>query len=276
MEFINALAKERIGNIKPCEIDTWTAYADSVYYGLSRKCIDDSCTCDYAMDIQPILDGALRDVSRLSKVGEIFDRIKSELHQQIHTLFKSTPDVLIVLYLGLCNGAGWATRIEDQRVILLGAEKILELNWDSEERMKALIYHEVGHVWHDCEGFLWHSFSTPDKMAIRQLYREGMAMVFEQMLCQNMDYYHQGGAWSEWCKEHLYEIKTEYMKRITHGESVREFYGDWNEYKGYSDVGYYLGAQFIKHLMKKFTFREIASLSYEEIYKRFKSYVFSG
>lgn len=274
MKFINALEKERIRNIEPCKIETWKEYADSVCYGLSRKCMDDSCEYNYAVDIQPLLDYALKDISRLSRVGVIFDQIKEEMLQKVHTLFKSVPNILIVLYLGLGNGAGWATKIERQKVVLLGAEKILELNWDTEERMKALIYHEVGHIWHDCEGFLREDFDSPDKKAILQLYREGVAMVFEQILCQNMDYYHQGDAWSNWCREHLYEIKNEYMKRIMRGESVQEFYGDWNEYKGYSDTGYYLGAQFINYLMKKYTFKEIASLSYDELYKGFESYAF--
>ena len=37
-------------------------------------------------------------------------------------------DVEIVLYLGLCNGAGWVVTIDNKTYCLLGIEKILELN----------------------------------------------------------------------------------------------------------------------------------------------------
>lgn len=38
-------------------------------------------------------------------------------------------DVDIILYLGLASGAGWATTLGGKRVILLGVEKIIEIDW---------------------------------------------------------------------------------------------------------------------------------------------------
>ena len=40
------------------------------------------------------------------------------------------------------------TNINGRDVILLGVEKILELNWFDEVSMCGLIYHELGHVYH--------------------------------------------------------------------------------------------------------------------------------
>ena len=155
MRFINAIKEERLQLIQPFEIKTWGQYADSILSGLSKKCIDDSSSYCVDREIRPIVIQALNSNGRLYALEKQFAQIQTELNQSIHLLFNSDPDVLIILYLGLCNGAGWATRIGEQRVILLGVEKILELNWDTETRLKGLIYHELGHVWHECEGVAW-------------------------------------------------------------------------------------------------------------------------
>ncbi len=272
MRFINAIKEERLQLIQPFEIKTWGQYADSILSGLSKKCIDDSSSYCVDREIRPIVIQALNSNGRLYALEKQFAQIQTELNQSIHLLFNSDPDVLIILYLGLCNGAGWATRIGEQRVILLGVEKILELNWDTETRLKCLIYHELGHVWHECEGVAWFKTECLRERAILQLYREGIAMVCEQILCGDESYYHQGKEWINWCKENLIEIKKEYRNRIEHEQDVRDFFGDWNDYKGHSDTGYYLGAQFIRHLMHKQSLKEIAALSYKELDEAYKRY----
>lgn len=47
--------------------------------------------------------------------------------------------------------------------------------------------------------------------------------------------------WLEWCRNNLSSIKREYAKRIASYTSGQDFFGDLYIYKGYSDVGYYLG-----------------------------------
>lgn len=140
----------------------------------------------------------------------------------------------------------------------------------TEMRLKGLIYHELGHIWHECKGIARFHGEYLKEKAILQLYREGIAMVCEQILCKDECYYHQGEEWAEWCKNNLIEIKKEYWKRIENGKSVQDFFGDWNDYKGYPDTGYYLGAQFIRYLMCKYPFNRIASLPYQRLYDEYR------
>lgn len=273
MQFIDGLSQLDKFDTEPFQMEKWTRYADSVYPGLATKCKDDSEAYTFATDILPIVVQAIKESMRLQKTVKLFKEIEEELRNNVHILFDYEPDVLIILYLGLCNGAGWATRIGEQRVVLLGAEKIIELNWDNKEKMQGLIYHELGHIWHEYEGVSGFAYQSTSELAIQQLYREGIAMACEQILCSNMTYYHQGEEWSVWCEENIGKIKKEYFRRIENQESVREFYGDWNYYEGFSDVGYYLGAQFIRYLMKYYSLKEIATLSYKELYQRFEAYV---
>lgn len=177
MRFVNAIEKDGLVTAQPFEVKSWTKYADSILLGLSQKCINDSISYSFDREVLPTIIQALNSRDRLERLKNLFDQIENELNRSIHILFDSYPDVLIILYLGLCNGAGWVTQIGKQRVILLGAEKILELNWDTEMRLKGLIYHELGHIWHECKGIAWFHGESLKEKAILQLYREGIAMV---------------------------------------------------------------------------------------------------
>lgn len=141
--------------------------------------------------------------------------------------------------------------------------------------MLALILHEVGHLWHKLNGNLYIPDFTKRRKAIQQLYQEGVAMVCEHILCGDDNFYHQDkDGWFDWCKKNENEIKREYLRRLEEKESVQDFFGDWCSYKGYSDVGYYLGSRFVEHLMKTYSLKQIANLSYRNINKEFKHYVY--
>ena len=85
---------------------------------------------------------------------------------------------------GLCNGAGWATSLDGRDAVLLGIEKIIELNWQDESAMQALIFHEIGHIWHKTYGNLYpEARSEGEKITGSALYQEGLAMV-----CMNIFY----------------------------------------------------------------------------------------
>lgn len=77
--------------------------------------------------------------SFLNVVSNVEEKIKQKLED-------ASINVVIVLYLGLCNGAGWVVSLANIPHILFGMEKIIELNWYNENEMKGLIYHELGHV----------------------------------------------------------------------------------------------------------------------------------
>lgn len=179
----------------------------------------------------------------------------------------------IILYLGLCNGAGWATALDGRNAILLGIEKIIELDWQNEADMQALIFHEIGHIWHKTYGVLYPKTQSKGEESLVQLYQEGIAMVCEHILCQDNNYYHQNkNDWLTWCKDNKLEIKQEYLNRIDNNISTQDFFGDWCNYKGHSDVGYYLGCEFVKHLQQHYSLFDIANLNINQLYEQYKTF----
>ena len=91
---------------------------------------------------------------------------------------------------------------------------------------------------------------TKRRKGIAQLYCEGVAMVCEHILCGDNDFWHQDkDGWLDWCYKNENQIKREYLRRLDKKESVQDFFGDWSSYNGHSDVGYFLGCRFIRHLI---------------------------
>jgi hypothetical protein len=122
-------------------------------------------------------------------------------------------------------------------------------------------------------GRQWHVNSICDKY-ILQLYQEGVAMYFEQLVTGDPDRYHQsGGDWLEWCRAYEYGLNAEYLRRLEFGESCQDFFGDWCGFLGHSDTGYFIGGEFVKALAKKHTLTELACLSLPMVYEEFEKYV---
>lgn len=132
--------------------------------------------------------------------------------------------------------------------------------------MSSLIYHELGHIWHDTFDNLYYKTNNRCENSIWQLYREGIAMYCEQLICNNFSFYHQDkNGWLKWCDENRKTLFVEYLRGIDMCESTQDFFGDWNNYRGYSDVGYYLGCEFIKWLLNRYSLVEVAKLCPETI-----------
>lgn len=248
----------------------WDSYADSAFPGLKTKVEKDfSRITEYKDKVYQILNDFQKNIKEAETAHQSFIKATENLSEKIKNKFNVDLDVTIILYLGLGNGAGWATTINNQKVILIGIEKVVELGWCNENDMQALIYHELGHIYHS----LFERkklFSTKKKHSIRQLYREGIAMVFEQTLCDDANRYHQNiNGYLEWCRENEKLIKTEYLKRINNNENVQDFFGDWCIFMNHSDVGYYLGTEFIRFLMNDYSLPEIASMKISAVLKQF-------
>ena len=79
-----------------------------------------------------------RVIPFLETLHTSFVRVTNGLNQRIIDCFAHELEIDIVLYLGLCNAAGWVTNINGRDVILLGIEKILELSWYDEDSMYGL------------------------------------------------------------------------------------------------------------------------------------------
>lgn len=248
----------------------WDNYADSAFPGLKDKVENDfSRITEYKDKVYQILNDVPKNIEIAETAHQSFIHATKNLSDKIENKFNVDLNVTIILYLGLGNGAGWATTINKQKVVLIGLEKVVELGWCNESDMQALIYHELGHIYHS---LFEHKNLMPTKREkhIRQLYREGIAMVFEQTLCDDVNRYHQNiDGWLDWCINNEKRIKTEYLKRIEHRESVQDFFGDWCSFMNHSDVGYYLGTAFIRFLMNDYSLQEIASMKLNTVLKYF-------
>lgn len=250
--------------------ELWDKYALSVFPGLKDKVEKDfSRVSVYKDKIYAILNDFPKNRDKAEMVHQSFVEATNHLADKIKNKFNVDLDVTIILYLGLGNAAGWATTIKNKRVVLVGLEKLVELDWCSESDMYALLYHELGHIYHSL--FEHKRVLIHRRMkGIYQLYSEGIAMVFEQTLCDDSDFFHQNkDGWLDWCRNNEKLIKAEYFKRIKNKESVQDFFGDWRSFMEHSDVGYYLGAVFIRFLMKDVVLEEIASMKLHTVLKHF-------
>lgn len=272
MKIINTCEKIKTLFRGGFDIAVWRRYASEISEELPQKCESDAKEYDFEKQVLPVLEQAL-NAERIDFVNKNFQAVIKALNENLTKLFDAEPDINIVLYLGLCNGAGWATMLDGKSTVLLGIEKIIELDWDDETNMRALILHEIGHLWHKLNGKLYLPDFTQRRKGIQQLYQEGVAMVCEHILCGDNNFYHQNkDGWLDWCLENEDDIKKEYLRRLDKKESVQDFFGDWCSYNGYSDVGYYLGCKFVEYLMKTYTLKEVANLPYRKLNKAFAAF----
>ena len=226
------------------DMGLWEEYASQISIELPDKIKTDSRDYDFDNDILPVLNLALKNQEKLQIINHSFVKAIENLDEKMKRICQYDLTVDVVLYLGLCNGAGWATELNGKPTVLLGIEKILELDWGDYESVAALIYHELGHIWHFAVG--GKRTMTP----ILQLYCEGVAMYIEQQLLGYESYHQDKDDWLKWCHSNKAALNAEYLRRLLENKSVKEFFGDWLCYQGHSDVGYFIGCEFIKHLLK--------------------------
>ena len=226
----------------------------------------------YENDVLPVIQAVYKH-PMAEKLNDAFCKVTNGLDDRVKQCFGREVEVDIVLYLGLCNGAGWVTEINGRPVILLGIEKILELSWQDEQAMCGLIYHELGHVYHNQFGAL--QMEEEEQDFIWQLFTEGIAMCFEQILVGNNRFYHQDkNGWLEWCEDHFLNITKDFcldLPGITRFN--QRYFGDWVNYEGWGDVGYYLGARFVHFLCERIRFDGLITMKQFEIKEMFSEFV---
>ncbi len=242
-------------------LEAWRSYARTISNTLPEKVEADTAEYDFQRDVLPVLELLYKSPEKAAQAHESFLKVTQGLPERLEAVLGSPVDAVLVFYLGLCCAAGWATELDGRPAVLLGVEKIVELDWGSERDMVGLVYHELGHLWHfqTRSAPVWDE--TPREKALWQLYTEGVAMYAEQLLCENPHFYHQDrDGWLTWCRENRTRLFAEYRRRADAGENVQDFFGDWCAFEGYSDVGYYLGAELIHALAAENTLQELADL----------------
>lgn len=272
---INSLfEKEKFNQVK------WEEYINSIYDNSAHLFLDDLKEClnsgnfTYEKDILPTLNAVYKH-PQLETLHSSFCDVTEGLNKKVTDCFGRELDIDIVLYVGLCNGAGWVTNINGRNVILLGIEKILELNWCDKKSMSGLIYHELGHAYHKQYGRFHQHSDSDDRNFVWQLFTEGIAMYFEQVLVNDFTYYHQDiNGWLNWCEVHYQQMLEDFNNDLpTMTKSNQRYFGDWVSYNGKGDVGYYLGTKFVQQLCRKYNFEWIINLDIDSIYQEYILFV---
>lgn len=256
--------------------EKWEEYINSVYANSAHVFINDLKECldsgnyVYEKDVLPILN-AVHSHSELETLHSSFCNITEGLNKKVIDCFGRELDIDIVLYVGLCNAAGWVTNINGRDVILLGIEKILELNWYDRKSMSGLVYHELGHVYHKQYGRFHQQSDSKSRNFVWQLFTEGIAMYFEQALVNDFNYFHQdNNGWLKWCDNHFRQIVADFHSDLpTMTKSNQRYFGDWVSYNGKGDVGYYLGTKFVQQLCGKYDFDRLINLDIDSVYQEY-------
>lgn len=259
----------------------WQIYIEKVLPNNSYLLINDmnqmiaKGNFQYEQEILPILNLVYTHKKEVKKAIDSFYQATSNLEEKIMNKFGKSMDVDIILYLGLCNGAGWVVKIEDRQTILLGIEKIIELEWYDLQSILGLIYHELGHVYQMQYGVLERNLTNNKEQFIWQLFVEGIAMAFEQILMDDPSFFHQDrNGWLVWCEEHKDQIKIDfYLDLETMTDENQRYFGDWVLYHNQPDVGYYLGSKFIWFLLKQFKLDEIITFDIDDVAIIFNQFI---
>lgn len=256
------------------DLNLYREYANSISPTLFEKVYDDCQDYDFDAEVVPVMEDAMRKVDKLNEINASFNQMVNVNLARVTEIANVEFPVQIILYLGLCNGAGWATTLDGKPAVLLGVEKMIELDWCDVNSVGSLVYHELGHIWHAEVGTMNQATNGVKEEYLSQLYQEGIAMYFEILCVGDYESWSASkGDWWQWCLAHEQEIAHEYLRRLNTNESCQGFFGDWCSYMGQSNLGYFLGYRLIDHLSPKYTMLELANLTLETVADEFTTYV---
>lgn len=175
-------------------------------------------------------------------------------------------NIIFIIYVGIGCGAGWATTYKGQPAVLMGLENIAEQKWHTQNKLKGLISHEIGHLIHMKWRDEWESFEKAEQDPLFQLYSEGFAQRCEHVILGRETWHMaQDKQWPSWCEYHKRWLAKEYLKRVEKQASVNNFFGSWFNIQGKTHTGYFLGHAFIYELEKTHSLREIALFDIEKV-----------
>ena len=262
------------------DMERWVRYIDGAKPGVKELCVADmeACLragCSWEGDYLPVLNGVVRKPEKRAEAVRTFHAVTGQLDDRIRARFGRTVDADVILYLGLCSGAGWVTSVGGKTTVLLGIEKIIELDWCSADAMTGLIVHELGHVYQAQYGVLHRETQSNAERFLWQLFTEGIAMVFEQETVGAPERYHQDrGGWKRWCDRNAELIRRSFYEDLPEMTfETQRYFGDWVRFEGQPDTGYYLGARFVRFLLEREDFDRILSYDLAEVKDAFERFL---
>ena len=168
----------------------WEDYINAIYPGSVPMFREEMDAClaggvfTFEGNFLPVIQNVYQN-PKLDALRTTFSAVTDGLEERIQRQFGQGLDADLTLYLGLCHGAGWVVKLAGRDVVLLGIEKILELNWQSREAMTGLVYHELGHVYHRRYGALDQVAAAETEGSVWHLLTDGGTMCFEPDLVAN-------------------------------------------------------------------------------------------
>jgi hypothetical protein len=211
---------------------------------------------------------------RLPAIKEAHNNLlkySASLYDRTQQAFNFDSDIIVVIYVGIGCGAGWATTYNDKPAILFGLENIAELDWSNVSDIQGLFAHEAGHLVH--QHWRARNGKPSGSGPWWQLYEEGFAQRCEDRICSDYTW-HQAGSetgddWLTWCREHKSWLAAEFLKTVDENKTVAPFFGSWFNIHGKIETGYFLGYEVIKELEKSLRLQEIALLDdYEMAFRQ--------
>lgn len=141
------------------DIDRWKKYMDSCVPGAKDLCLSDmqegiDAGFPWETSYLPVLDAVIKDKTKFDQVIKSFNLTTENLEEKIIERFGKSVDADVILYLGLCNGAGWVTPVDGKTTVLLGIEKILEVNYSATSNRASCFNHYcVGYDIHNSASY---------------------------------------------------------------------------------------------------------------------------
>jgi hypothetical protein len=112
----------------------WEEYAWKISPELPQKIIEDSSSYNFNRDILPVLLRSINDREKLDEANCSLEAATEMLNIRFAEIFGMEIQVDIILYLGLCNGAGWATTLDAGKRFCSASKKSWSLNGVMKEK----------------------------------------------------------------------------------------------------------------------------------------------
>ena len=126
MKIINTCDKIKSVFADGFDINLWREYAGGISKNLPSKCENDAKGYGFEKEVLPVLKNALNE-EKIDFVSRNFQVAIDTLNENLSKLFDTEPDINIILYLGLCNGAGWATTLDGKTPFFLVLKRLSSL-----------------------------------------------------------------------------------------------------------------------------------------------------
>ncbi|HUS92241.1 MAG TPA: hypothetical protein VM695_10350 [Phycisphaerae bacterium] len=242
------------------QIAAWQAYYDGCAPDLPSRLYT-----DYGQ-----IEGGWRGIAE-SRIFPKLPELLPGMKLALANLHKVCPDVcnratsalgltrppLVVAYVGLGNGAGWATTWHGRPAVLVGLENVADLGWQHTDALRGLLGHEIGHLlMMQVRGGIESLTEDP----LLALYEEGFAQHCEHVVMGRESWHCSSQAgWIDWCAAHEAELARMYLNAMSDREEWRRFFGSWFDVEGWRQTGYFLGCRFAQRECRSCSLAQLAS-----------------